>query len=284
MGFKIRQTKQGDQEPVCTHCNGKDLRDYGRANDRQRYFCRTCKRRSYGLPPDLRPKCPACKAIVRERRLPDDRSAYTCPKCKKCFLSEYKKATQERSKVLRYRHRFTFWLDRRARLALVEYGQAKRCTDAQAVQAIFRHVLTGAVFGTVTFGRRGPFGRPSAIPIPRDPSAAAMKFPNLQSESAKKKIAGSGGHYGRGFQPTILGVQEITVNLDDEAKEGLVFTMRRLGINHADAARWLLTHVKMPDANTPAYLSLHPSPPLPTTSGRRISAQDFAGKDRDWLD
>jgi hypothetical protein len=36
----------------------------------------------------------------------------------------------------------------------------------------------------------------------------------------------------------------ISVMLDDEAKEGLVYAMRRLNKNHADAARWLLASLK----------------------------------------
>ena len=37
----------------------------------------------------------------------------------------------------------------------------------------------------------------------------------------------------------------MTVMLDDAAKEGLVYTMRYLGLNHADAARWLLRNAQI---------------------------------------
>ncbi len=199
-------------------------------------------------------------------------------------MSEYKSAPREASKIFRYRHKLGIILDRRAQRGLAEYVQANRCTDAQAIRAIFRRVLTGEVFGNVTTGRQVRSGRPTAIPVPRDPAAAAMKFPNLVRESAKKMMAHSGGHHGRGFLPTVFGVQAITVQLDDEAKEGFVYTMNRLQLNHADAARWLLTNVKMPDANTPAYLRLHPAPFTVATGGKRISAQLLGGYDPDWDD
>ncbi|MBC8136964.1 MAG: zinc ribbon domain-containing protein [Fibrella sp.] len=277
----IRQTKQGEQEPACTHCKSKNLREQRVRDGKQIYVCDECGKSSYGLPPDLRPKCPSCKNTVWEHRLPDGRSRYICSKCGKSFLSEYKQARRDRAKVARYWHSFGFWLDRRARLSLGETVQARRCTDAQAIRAIFRQVLTGEVFGT---GARARPGRPTAIPVPRDPAAAAMKFPDLRTETAKKLLAESGGHGRRGFQPTVLGVQQTTVFLDDEAKEGLVYAMRRLEMNHADAARWLLTNVKMPDADTPSYNKLHPPPLNVATSGRRISAQLSGRYDPDWDD
>ncbi len=153
-----------------------------------------------------------------------------------------------------------------------------RRTDAQAVRAIFRHVLTGEVFSTGSVSRAG---RSGAIPIRRDPRAAAMKFPNLSSESAKKKRA----FYGNRFQPTILGVQDMTVLLDDEAKQGLIHAMNWLQLNHVDAARWLLTNVRPP--GTELQVPLRPKPaPLFTAvlSGKRISAELLTSYDPNWDD
>ncbi|MBC8138492.1 MAG: hypothetical protein H8F28_21640 [Fibrella sp.] len=285
MGFnRVRQTQAGEQEPVCTHCKGKDLRKRGWKHDRRIYYCVACRRTSYGLPPDLRPRCFVCKGAVIERKRPDGRSRYQCRSCGKQFMSEYERARRERGKQLRYRHPFTLVLDRRARAGLGEYVQATGCTDVQAVRAIFRYVLTGAVFGTVTTGRQVRSGRPTTVPVPRDPAAAAMRFPDLRSERAKKHLAASGGHFGRGFLATVMGVQRITVWLDDEAKEGLVYTMRRLELNHADAARWLLTNVKMPDAKTPEYLRLHPEPFTVATGGKRPRYEWEKGYDPGWDD
>ena len=136
MGNYIRQTIQGEQEPVCTHCRGTDLKKDGRRNGRQKYECRTCGRISYGLPPDLRPRCPWCRGAVRETRLSDGRLQYLCPACKKKFLSEYEQARHERGTVRRYRHIVNFYLNTRARLALVEYAQATRLTEPQALAAV----------------------------------------------------------------------------------------------------------------------------------------------------
>ncbi len=88
------------------------------------------------------------------------------------------------------------------------------------------------------------------LQIQRDPGAAATRFPNLSRESALQKLkhVEKGGHYGGGFQPTVLVVHRLTVRLDDAAKEGLVYAMRFLSLNHADAARWLLTNAQIPES------------------------------------
>ncbi|MBC8137098.1 MAG: hypothetical protein H8F28_14560 [Fibrella sp.] len=279
----IYPIKPPEQAPVCPHCSGTRLVKDGHDGDRQRYTCRGCNRRSFGVLPAPEPylKCAACRGKLWQQRKPDGRTKFICSQCGKSRMSEYKAATREASKVFRYRHKFAVVLNRHAQRGLAEYVQAKRCTDAQAVRAIFRHVLTGEVFGTGSVSRAG---RSGAIPIPRDRAAAAMKFPNLNSESAKKKLVGAGEHFGRGFHPTVLGVQTITVLLDDEAKEGLVYTMRRLELNHADAARWLLTNVKMPDAKTPEYLRLHPEPFTVATGAKRPRYEWEKGYDPGWDD
>ncbi|MBC8139614.1 MAG: hypothetical protein H8F28_27350 [Fibrella sp.] len=239
--FYIRQTRQGEQEPVCTQCRSTNLKKNGHYGEKQRYFCRACHHHSYGLPPDRRPKCPFCKAIVYATLLADGRTQYRCSVCRRSFRSEYLIARREVSRVP-LKHHFSFWLNRHARQRLVEYVQVARCTDAHAVRQIFRHVLTGKVFWTIKVGSR--FHRLTRIE--RDPVAARMRFPNLSSESAQQKLKNSGGHYKRGFQPTVLGVQRITVMLDDAAKEGLVYAMRHLNVHHADAARWLLANAELP--------------------------------------
>lgn len=286
MANYIRQTKQGEREPVCTHCKSTDLRTRGFGEGKQRYVCRTCGRGSYGLPSDLRPKCPTCQGAVREQRLPDGRSRYFCPPCGKSFLSEYKSSRPDRDSKnsLRYVHRFAVCLTRQARLCLVEYAQATRRTEPQALRAIFRYVLTGKVFrlGAIRRGGQYLYQR-----VARDPAAVAMKFPDLRSESAKKSIAlVKSGHTKPGFQPTVLSVQQIAVYLDDEAKEGLVYAMHFLGKNHADAARWLLTNVRMPDAaHKESYTRLFPTPQMfPSIKRRSVSELYGRRYDPDWDD
>jgi transposase-like protein len=273
--------KPDDQPPVCPHCNGTRLVKDGHDGDRQRYTCRGCNRRSFGVLPAPAPylKCPHCQSKLWQKRKPDGRIKYTCSKCGKCQMSYYRAARREPSKVFRYKHKFAVVLDRRSRLCLNEYVQAKGCTVPQAVRAIFRHVLTGKVF----LGCRGTTPRSWLLTrIERNPAAAAMRFPNLTTpESARKKLVGSGGHFKNGFQPIIMGVQTITVLLDDEAKEGLVYAMSYLGLNHADAARWLLTHVQMPDAKTPEYLRLHAIPFAAISGGKKRTAPSY---DPDWDD
>ncbi len=241
-GFTIRHTRQGECEPVCTHCRSKSLSKAGRNHDKQRYFCRECKRKSYGLPPDLRPKCPSCKGTVRSTQLRDGRLRFRCPHCQFSFLSEYLIARQEKSKVP-LKHRLTFWLDRRARQNLVDYAQTVRCSEAQVVRAIFRNVMTGKVL-MVCRGGNGQMARHR--PVERNPVAAAMRFPNLNRETARR-MHPEGALTGGRFCPTILGVHRMSVALDDAAKEGLVYAMSYLGKNHADAARWLLTYARIPD-------------------------------------
>ncbi len=282
MGLKIHQTVQGDQEPVCTHCGSRDVLKKGRRKERQMYQCRLCRRISFGLPPDRRPTCLFCKKAVWESRMPDGRSRYFCPACGKSFLSEYKCGRPERGTGRNFRHRFCFWLNRQARLGLGEYVQAHRCTDAQAVRAIFRHVLTGEVFSTGSVSRAG---RSGAIRVRRDPRAAAMKFPSLVRESARQKLAGAGGHYGRGFQKTIIGVQIMTVLLDDEAKEGLVHAMNWLQLNHADAARWLLANVRPPGTELKVPLRPKPATPFVAASTKKPPRYEWEkGYDPDWND
>ena len=245
-GFQIRQTRQGECEPVCTHCKSKELSKAGQRNGKKRYICRTCHRSSYGLPPDLRPRCPQCKGTVQAMLCRDGRYSYRCPGCRFTFLSEYKIARREKSKE-RLRHNIAIHLNRQARARLWEYMQATRYGEAQAVRAIFRHVLSGKVF-RVCWGT-SPRSR-LLTRVQRDPGAAAMRFPNLSRESALQKLkhVEKGGHYGGGFQPTVLVVHRLTVRLDDAAKEGLVYAMRFLSLNHADAARWLLTNAQIPES------------------------------------
>lgn len=243
-GYQIRQTRQGEREPVCTHCKSKELNKAGQRNGKKRYICRTCKRSSYGLPPDLRPRCPQCKGTVQAMLCRDGRYSYRCPSCRFTFLSEYKIARREKSKE-RLRHNFTFTLNPAARARLWEYMQATNFREAQAVRAIFRHVLTGKRF----LGCRGTTPRSRLLTrIDRNPAAAAMRFPNLSRENALLKLrhVERGGHYGGGFQHTIIGVHRLTVRLDDAAKEGLVYAMQYLNLNHADAARWLLRYAQIP--------------------------------------
>lgn len=139
-------------------------------------------RTSYGLPPDLRPKCPSCQGTVHSIQRPDGRLQFRCPHCTFSFLSEYRIARQEKSKVP-LKHRLTFWLDRRARQNLVDYAQTVRCSEAQAVRAIFRRVMTGRVL-LVCRGGNGQTAR--LRPVERNPVAAAMRFPNLQRETARR--------------------------------------------------------------------------------------------------
>ncbi len=166
---------------------------------------------------------------------------FRCPHCTFSFLSEYRIGRQEKSKVP-LKHRFTFWLSRTARNKLFAYVQSVRCTEAQAVRAVFRRVLTGKVFWTIwgTSPRSRLLSR-----IARDPSAAAMRFPSAHREAVRRMKYPGGVAVGR-FQPTILGAYRMTVMLDDAAKEGLVYAMRFLDLNHADAARWLLTNAEVP--------------------------------------
>ncbi|MBC8137777.1 MAG: hypothetical protein H8F28_18000, partial [Fibrella sp.] len=171
--FRIRQTCQGEREPVCTHCGSKTLQRKGVRDDRQYYRCKTCQRGSFGLPPDLRPKCPNCKKTPHATLLSDGRFRYGCPHCNRAWMSEYKIGRKEKSKE-RFQHLHTFYLNRSARNGLFEYVQAARCTDAQALRAIFRHVLTGKVFWTM----RGSSPRSRLLyRIERDPGAAATRFP-----------------------------------------------------------------------------------------------------------
>jgi len=103
-------------------------------------------------------------------------------------------------------------------------------------------VLTGKVFWTI----RGTSPRSRLLTrIARDPVAAAMQFPSVHREAVRRMKYPGGVAVGR-FQPTILGAYRMTVMLDDAAKEGLVYAMRFLDLNHADAARWLLTNAEVP--------------------------------------
>ena len=221
----------------------KDLKKAGHKHDKQRYCCRTCGRISYGLPPDRRPKCPKCKGGVRATRLPDGRMRYLCLACRFCFRSEYVHARPEKLKG-QGRHMYSFSLNRTARQRLFEYVQAVRCTDPQAIRAIFRHVLTGKVLWTIC----GTSPRSRLLTrIARDPAVAATRFPDLRPENLRRMTRCNGIPVKR-FRATVQAVHKITVRLDDAAKEGLAHTMRHLGMNHADAARWLLSSAEIPSS------------------------------------
>lgn len=227
--------------------------------------------------------CTFCRGRLWESRLSDGRTQFRCSQCGKKSLSEYLHSPRKKESS-RCRHSLDFALDRHARAGLVEYMQAKGCTQAQATRAMFRYVLTGEVFST---GRVSRGGRSGAIRIPRNPEAAAMTFPNLIRELALKRLDRSTGYTGRGFQSLVLSVGRLTVALDDEAKEGLVYAMSRLGMNHVDAARWLLANVRVPGAQL--AVPLRSAPAInPTfvckTSGRRVRSYPLGKYDPNWDD
>ena len=215
--------------------------------------------------------------------MPDGRIKFICSGCGKCQMSEYIRSPRKQKESSPCRHQITFALDRHARAGLVEYVQAMRSTDAQAVRAIFQYVLTGKVF----FHTCVVSGRPTRpVRVPRDPQAAATKFPNLVRELALKQQDRSGGYRGRGFQSLVLSVGRVSVNLDDAAKEGLVYAMNRLEMNHVDAARWLLANVRIPGAEPAVPLRTIPAPAFgaATNSGRRISSYRPGRSDPNWND
>ena len=53
--------------------------------------------------------------------------------------------------------------------------------------------------------------------------------------------------YTKLFSRLICYTSRVSTKLDDEAKAGLVYTMRRTGLSHPDAARFLLTNAVPPE-------------------------------------
>ncbi|MBC7805551.1 MAG: hypothetical protein H7145_05315 [Akkermansiaceae bacterium] len=198
-------------------------------------------------------------------------------------MSDYLYSPRKQKEDSPCRHLMTIHLDRHARAGLGDYMQATGCSQTQAVRAMFRYVLTGEMFGNPVRAARAHFGGRTATPVPRNPAAAAMRFPNRQRELALKRHDRSKGYAGRGFQSLVLAVGRVTVMLDDAAKEGLVHAMTRLGMeNHMDAARWLLAHVRAHGAE-PVFGVRNVAPTFtPVTSGRRISSYPIGKYDPRW--
>ncbi len=281
----IYPDKPDDQPPVCPHCNGTDLVKCGRRDDRSRYKCRACARTSFGVLPAPFLKCSDCRAKLWEKSMADGRTRFECSKCGRVRLSEYVYSPRKQKEDSPCRHLMTIHMDRHARAGLVDYMQSTGCSQTQAVRAMFRYVLTGEVFGNPVSTAWVRSGRPTATPVPRNPTAAAMKFPDRKRELALKRHDRSKGYAGRGFQSLVLAVSRVTVMLDDAAKEGLVHAMTRLGMeNHMDAARWLLAHVRVPGVK-PVFAVQSVAPPFVCkTSGRRISSYPFGKYDPRWDD
>ncbi|MBC8139917.1 MAG: hypothetical protein H7Y38_00595 [Armatimonadetes bacterium] len=233
--------------PVCTHCGGFNLKRNGTHKGKQVYHCRDCQRYSRGVVKvdDGRPLCRFCGNRVKiAKRLPPRRFMYRCLTCGRGFVDIPVIAYKE---PVRCPHRFAFMINDAARAKLMAYCAATGFSEPMAVRAIFRRVMQGGVFWI--FGspsRRG--SRTPPRPVESEAARVTMVLPDLRSETARRQWEPTRRRVGKpnAWGMTIAGAGVVTVALDDAAKEGLVHAMGMLGMNHADAARWLLANAEIP--------------------------------------
>jgi Transposase and inactivated derivatives len=203
--------------------------------------------------------CPYCQSenCIKTGRRPAEawRQRYRCKQCHRTHTGVLPVRPREAGgptvRVLR------IGIGLRAQTNLTVYCSARVLSPQQAIREIFRQYAGEAgdirvSTARVVYDPREQCSRivvttprahaPQCRPL-TDAEARAISFADLRPENARRLALRRGSER---YTPTVYIAVRLNVSLDALAVTGLVRAMRRTGLSHQDAARWLIQNARPP--------------------------------------